>query len=313
MVVGCEAMYNCEPTDSLRVAMAHECGGQHHAIGGERYCMAADLTDSLAQRLALHHTFLPTPQPIGSLAEGLAEGRIDVAVVPEPLRTALHRYPSLSPYATRYALLLPKSKAPKLPANSTPINNQTFLELCRGRSVCSGWMPMAAEVKGVAKSLCDTLPSGLLAAQQLLKGGCEAVVCEVSEARLLQAAYPSLKIAALWEEKMPIRLIFRNQTIKAQAEEQLQELLHTDSYYLMREVYTGSEPLGKYFGALGYKPTRVVDGISVWDAVIRQAAEKEGIDWRLMSAMAYHESRFRNTLSSNRGACGLMQVTPIVA
>ncbi len=53
--------------------------------------------------------------------------------------------------------------------------------------------------------------------------------------------------------------------------------------------------------------------ISAYDAIIRNISEREGNDWRLMSAIAYHESRFRSDLISHRGARGLMQIMPSVA
>ncbi|MDE5692109.1 MAG: transglycosylase SLT domain-containing protein, partial [Alistipes sp.] len=53
--------------------------------------------------------------------------------------------------------------------------------------------------------------------------------------------------------------------------------------------------------------------ISPYDNLIRSISEEEGHDWRLISAMAYHESRFRSHLVSPRGARGLMQVMPSVA
>lgn len=53
--------------------------------------------------------------------------------------------------------------------------------------------------------------------------------------------------------------------------------------------------------------------ISAYDAIIRNISEREGHDWRLMSAIAYHESRFRADLVSHRGARGLMQIMPSVA
>ncbi|HUN14628.1 MULTISPECIES: transglycosylase SLT domain-containing protein [unclassified Alistipes] len=53
--------------------------------------------------------------------------------------------------------------------------------------------------------------------------------------------------------------------------------------------------------------------ISPYDELIRHISEEEGHDWRLISAMAYHESRFRSHLVSPRGARGLMQVMPSVA
>lgn len=53
--------------------------------------------------------------------------------------------------------------------------------------------------------------------------------------------------------------------------------------------------------------------ISTYDNLIRNISEKEGNDWRLMSAIAYHESRFTPDLKSRRGASGLMQIMPSVA
>ena len=52
--------------------------------------------------------------------------------------------------------------------------------------------------------------------------------------------------------------------------------------------------------------------ISDYDDVIRAASAEEGRDWRLMSAIAYHESRFEADIVSRRGAMGLMQIMPVV-
>jgi len=53
--------------------------------------------------------------------------------------------------------------------------------------------------------------------------------------------------------------------------------------------------------------------ISVYDAIFRDIDSLEGWDWRLMSAMAYEESRFSPDIKSERGAVGLMQIMPGVA
>ena len=53
--------------------------------------------------------------------------------------------------------------------------------------------------------------------------------------------------------------------------------------------------------------------ISAYDNLIRSISEQEGHDWRLMSAIAYHESRFTPDITSRSGACGLMQIMPSVA
>ena len=53
--------------------------------------------------------------------------------------------------------------------------------------------------------------------------------------------------------------------------------------------------------------------ISQYDPVIRQVASDRGYDWRLISAIAFTESRFDHDVVSGAGAVGLMQVMPSVA
>lgn len=48
--------------------------------------------------------------------------------------------------------------------------------------------------------------------------------------------------------------------------------------------------------------------ISRYDGLIRQAADDIGWDWRLLSAVVYHESRFNKDAVSSKGARGLMQI-----
>ncbi len=53
--------------------------------------------------------------------------------------------------------------------------------------------------------------------------------------------------------------------------------------------------------------------ISAYDGLFRRVGSEAGTDWRLLSAIAYHESRFTADIVSRQGACGLMQIMPSVA
>ena len=53
--------------------------------------------------------------------------------------------------------------------------------------------------------------------------------------------------------------------------------------------------------------------ISRFDPIMQRVGEEQGQDWRLMSAIAYSESRFIENLVSSQGATGIMQIRPIVA
>lgn len=60
-------------------------------------------------------------------------------------------------------------------------------------------------------------------------------------------------------------------------------------------------------------PEAAPAAISVYDELMRIVSEETGKDWRLLSAIAYHESRFTPDIVSKRGAAGLMQIMPSVA
>ena len=77
------------------------------------------------------------------------------------------------------------------------------------------------------------------------------------------------------------------------------------------DVYSGRGDGRCFGGAEGDR--RVPNGISVWDGMIREVGMREGVDWRLLSAIAYKESRFRHNVVSPSGACGLMQIMPVTA
>lgn len=53
--------------------------------------------------------------------------------------------------------------------------------------------------------------------------------------------------------------------------------------------------------------------ISPYDAIFRSVGKKYGIDWRLLAAMAFTESRFDPKAVSRFGARGIMQVLPTTA
>ncbi|MBQ9309604.1 MAG: transglycosylase SLT domain-containing protein [Bacteroidales bacterium] len=53
--------------------------------------------------------------------------------------------------------------------------------------------------------------------------------------------------------------------------------------------------------------------ISPYDSLIKVYSDSAGLDWRLVSAIVYHESGFDNDVRSRRGAAGLMQMMPSTA
>lgn len=85
---------------------------------------------------------------------------------------------------------------------------------------------------------------------------------------------------------------------------------------LIRMMYARYFKAGSRFAArardLEYRAD--ADGaLSPYDELFKEAGRETGIDWRLLAAVAYSESRFNPKAKSRWGAVGLMQVLPNTA
>lgn len=85
---------------------------------------------------------------------------------------------------------------------------------------------------------------------------------------------------------------------------------------LIRMMYARYFKAGSRFAArardLEYRAD-ASGAISPYDDLFKEAGRETGIDWRLLAAVAYSESRFDPTAKSRWGAVGLMQVLPNTA
>ncbi|HSM06407.1 MAG TPA: transporter substrate-binding domain-containing protein [Longimicrobiales bacterium] len=97
------------------------------------------------------------------------------------------------------------------------------------------------------------------------------------------------------------------------------ELLAALNAYLDREVggLTHAVLIRKYFNPETRRvppPEPRPDGsLSPWDDLVREHAEPRGLDWRLLTAQMFVESRFDPEARSAAGAYGLMQMMPATA
>ncbi len=304
--VGCRSMsYDFEGEVSL--AIADEVAG-YAVVSGERYGFVSDVADNISRSLGCKLRVTPRLS-IEDIRSGLRSGEIDVAAVPLSERLTLHDFPSERFYTTDYLLLMPSWRVeavdfttPKSLKGKRILTDSHFRthQIFRDMEKCG--------------ALCDTARlESIEMARRVVTGRADAVILERSEATLAHFLYRSLQEVAVIDEPCEVILVFANRALKELFASSLREFATTAEYAYLAELYFGETSITERFTQLKYRPTRVVDGISVWDSELKNIAEKVGVDWRLMSAMAYHESRFRNDQVSHKGAVGLMQVTPIVA
>ena len=94
--------------------------------------------------------------------------------------------------------------------------------------------------------------------------------------------------------------------------EWMSEFRNTAEYALIYERYFNKRTLAYRIGLL-YKYDKGVFTISPYDDIVQRFCDPLSMDWRFVSAVMFHESRFKPGLESGKGAFGLMQVLPSTA
>ncbi len=155
--------------------------------------------------------------------------------------------------------------------------------------------------------------SGVELAAELAEGRFDFLVCERSEAAAALALTDGIYEAYRFPDEVGMSLLFgpRGGNLGRGFRVWLAGYRRSGGADMLRHLYLESGLAGR-IGSIT-RPARVAGGISVWDGLLRRVGRREGIDWRLLSAIAYHESRFTPDAVSERGAQGLMQVMPVVA
>lgn len=277
-------------------------------VGGERYGFATDLADSLSRRLE-RPLNVETTLSNEAILEAFGRDSINIAIIPAHSRHHFESYPTESLYTTNFTLLTPSWSSGA--AGTTP------KEAWRGKRILADRSFLHTDTFASLDSIgvvCDTTNMAVeTMAQRLSAGKADAMICSPEVASLVTFIHRNIRQTGAIEEDYEVVVVFANNRLKEEFCHTLEEFSTTDAYATMVGIYFGEESVAERFTQLRYRPTRVLNGISIWDSQLKNIASQIGVDWRLMSAMAYHESRYRNDQVSHRGAVGLMQVTPIVA
>ncbi len=145
------------------------------------------------------------------------------------------------------------------------------------------------------------------------RGVIDYTVCNENVALLNRSYYSNLDVSLKISFPHNIAWAVRSSSVewKDSLDRWISDFLQTERY---REIYTTYYKNPYTSGRFSRELNSITGGgISVYDGMIRQAGVKYGWDWRLLSAIMYHESRFEEDAESGIGALGLMQLTPETA
>lgn len=171
-------------------------------------------------------------------------------------------------------------------------------------------------------ALLDTLPEAKVFVsarncfeliEELRNGEYDFLICEKTEAHVGQALYQGVESVFEFDEPFGISVTFPSDAtyMAADFSRWFIDFSSQPRFAMLMELYFDQ---GKAVQLTHRVPREEYDEvISPYDKVMREVCEREGYDWRLISAIAYSESRFKANVVSTRGAAGLMQIMPATA
>ncbi len=280
-------------------------------IAGERYGYLYELSRTFASTEELELT-LSEGLSAQQLHEGLLDGSIEIgAVTTSAAERSFGHLPAHHYLTTHYvilgkashALLSTEQEAGQLLADCDVLVDAAFAETYTYDQLLGD----TPEARFYLSS-----ESGFHMSSELANGDWDLLICEQTDASLATAFFPTLRELHKFDEQVEMSLVFANQAIAESYRNWYREYKESSDHAALTYLYMERGVAGE-LAALRHNPTRVVDGISMWDDLLKRVSESEGVDWRLLSAIAYAESRFRADVVSKRGAVGLMQVMPSVA
>lgn len=292
----------------VNVAVAADVPG-YFVIGGENYGYSHDLINAFAQE-SDRMLDLTTGEPLSRLWNNLENNSADMAVSMSSEVTAGAL--SLPLYSTNYVVLAnAKSVRGQAKRHLTDIVKDGVVMISSGFERTKSYDAVLDSLPGA--KLYISPKDGYELADGLLNGDFDFLVCEASEALMAREFIKGIKTVYEFGESVEISLVFSSANSDMYDNfvqwfdqyRQTEEFARTKGIYLDKGFKRRAQAINQH--------TRIVNGISVWDNLLREVGTREGVDWKLLSAIAYKESRFHHNVISKSGATGLMQIMPVTA
>lgn len=247
---------------------------------------------------------------ITHLTEMLLNGEGDVIAYEVPVtgdtkKNMIH----CGPEVVSYQVLVQSTRNKPLVANVTDlVGKEVYVE--RGSKYEERINNLNEELGGGIHIHCinrDTVVTEDLI-EMVSKGEIPYTLADENLARLNRTYYPNINIA------LAVSFPQRSQwAVRSDAPHLAAEI---DSWVEANGTSEGYKAISKrYFEQEKRASSRVIlsvekGRISKYDGIFKRIAKETGWDWRMLAAIAYHESRFDTSVVSWAGARGLMQLMP---
>lgn len=292
----------------LRVTAAADVPG-YFEINGDTYGYSYELLATYAEKHDRKFEFTARGN-LTRMAENLGNNNTDICV--SLSNKTIQDGLSIKLYTTDYVVLAKKSNRKFISGKqlSDMIGDGTVMISSGFESTKSYNLVLDSLTKA---KIYISPKDGYTLAEELSGNEFDFLICERSEALIAQEFLRNVKCIYEFDEMIDVTLTFSsaNSELCNDFIEWFDEYKTTSQFTELHGAYL--ENGFKHRSRAIHKHNSTSGSISSWDSIIKQVGEREGIDWRLLSAIAYKESRFYNNLTSRSGAKGLMQIMPVTA
>lgn len=210
---------------------------------------------------------------------------------------------------------------PKADANKTELV-RTTVDLLGKKVHVRGGSPYHTRLKNLSEEIGGEIeivevPPSVLTEdliKQVSDGEIDYTVADESTALINRAYYPGIDTDTPISFPQRIAWVVRNKSpeLRETVNAWIRKMKTTDGYSVIYNRYY-RDPI-QYRDRLASQFFSPGGGqLSRYDAVFKKAAKESGLDWRLLAAVAYQESRFDPQARSWAGAQGVMQLMPPTA
>ena len=281
-------------------------------IAGERYGYLHEMMESFAKHNTLSIS-LRERVPMQDIVKGLADGTIEIGALPTHIvESYLADYPSLPYMTTRYVVMGRIDENLKITSKKQLTNLLSDSDILVDASLTDSSLYDKLLDENPDARFYTSSNSGYHTACSLGIEDWDLVICQQTDAAVAGAVRNNLIALYTFEDEESMSLVFGNREAADKFHRWQRDFERSEEHATLAFLYQERGLIGE-IAALRRNTTHFSDGISAWDDILKRVSQNEGVDWRLLSAIAYAESRFHADVVSSRGAVGLMQVMPSVA
>lgn len=143
--------------------------------------------------------------------------------------------------------------------------------------------------------------------QEVVNGRIKYTLVHENQARVAKDMHPILDISTRmsFEQRIAFAVRPKSKMLKQKMDLFLKTYLNSEAYKLLKK---------RYFDYISAAPTEILlaprGAVSPFDALFKNAAQRYNLDWKLIAAVAFKESRFNPNARGFGGAYGMMQFMP---